>query len=394
MPLRTLCVLLLAWGCGDPEMPDAGAPEDGGFDAGAPIPTCEPTRDAGEPSGGITNGCAQAVLGSGFALTMPEARPVTSIGAYLRTEAPEVCRPGTLLGGASLVTRLDRRVGEGATARATYSVIGAGGPDPSVDAGAGWSGARVYRGSASIDLDATMAQEATAPVLVDLATVGLDGAPEVAAVLEGVELETDVPQAPGYPMEHEPREGYAVRGVGASVAIDRRDGAELRLAVRARLALGPGGEPDMDRAARVARTQVVVHFAVVGLPAGATVETVTSSGPCPPAAGEVPVAIDGPPGARAAPAFTSFDLTVDGDAGTLLRGWSLLVDSFAHDAATGQATFEVIGHLEAPGGAELPQSLDAEVALLTWDGPEDAAALRYGDAVGAGVVSTRLPIEP
>lgn len=393
MRLSCLCMVWLACGCGEPAMPDAGA-SDAGIDAGAPTPTCEPTRDAGEPSGGITNGCAQAVLGSGFAVTMPEALPVSSIGGYFRTEAPEVCRPGTLLGGASLVTRLDRRVEEGATARATYSVIGEGGPDPTLDAGADWNGARVHRGSASVDLDATMDDEASAPVLVDLVTAGLAAAPEIVVVLEGVEIETDVPQAPGYPREWDPRDGYAVRGLGASVAIDSRDGTDLRLAVRGRLVLGPGGETDMDRAARVARTEVVIHYAVVGLPTGATVESVTSSGPCPPGVGQVSVTIDGPAGARAASAFTSFDLTLDGEEGTLLRGWSLLLDSFDHDRASGRATFEVLGFFEAPGGAELAQSLDAEVALLTWDGPEGAAALRYGAEVGPGIDATRLPLEP
>jgi len=393
MRLTTVCALLVAAGCGDPEMPDAGA-SDAGFDAGAPVPTCEPIRDAGAPSGGITNGCAQAVLGSGFALTMPEALPVSSIGAYLRTEAPEVCRPGTRLGGASLVSRLDRGVDEGATARATYTVIGEGGPDPSVDAGAEWNRARVHRGSVSIPLDATMADEATAPVLVDLVTAGLDAAPEIVAVLEGVELETDVPQSPGYPMEWEPRDGYAVRGVGASIAIESLDGSDLRLTARGRLALGPAGLRDMDRAAQVARTEVIVHYAVVGLPAGASAQTVTSSGPCPPAPGDAAVTIDAPPGAQAAPALTSFDLTLDGDAGTLLSAWSVLVDSFAHDPATGEATFEVVGFLEAPDGAELPQSFAAEVALLSWDGPERAEALRHGGEVGPGVVSTRLPLGP
>jgi hypothetical protein len=53
----------------------------------------------------------------------------------------------------------------------------------------------------------------------DAADLGLTGATEVVAVIEGVRFSTDVPMTDDWPNEYEPRLGYTSRGLGVSVSV-------------------------------------------------------------------------------------------------------------------------------------------------------------------------------
>lgn len=382
--------LLTASGCDEPAAPDAGAP-DAGADA-ATTPACEGGLDAGAVAMGITRGCAQGVVASGFGIRLDgPAMPLARWGAHLRLESPDICRPGTVLSGATLLTDVDRRA-PGAIARASYSVLGEGSITGGVDAGTG-TPVRIERGRVSLEPSADTPM-VSAPALFDLGAVGFDAAGAIAVVLDGVEIDTDIPQDPSYPMTYDPADGYAVRALGASVGDVTIDGTDLRFTVTARLELGRSGETDMDRAAAVARTQVAVRYAIVALPAAPATGRVAYDVTCRPGADVGAIALDAPAGSRAAPALTAFSIELGPDVeGAFVRELAVMIDDFAIDGA-GHATARLEAFLEGADAAMLPQHIEADVALLVWTDGDDVEALQYAAAVGNAVSETQLPIAP
>lgn len=381
-PLAVLLVALAA--CAEPTPSDAGL--DAGLDAGE-APSCE-APDAGAGDEGITRGCAQGVIASGLALRVEgPALPLARLGAHLRAEAPEICAPGTALSGVTLVTAVDARA-PGALARASYHVLGERPISPTGDAGAGPL-VRVERGSVSLEPSAD-APLASAPELFDLGAAGLDGFAAIAVVLDGIELDADVPQEPSYPRDYDPGDGYAIRALGASIEGVTRTGPDLRFTVGARLELGRSGEAAMDRAAAVARVRVIVRYAVVALPMAPPTGSVAYDTECRPGADVGTLALDAPAGARAAPALTAFSIELDdGVEGTFVRELAVAIEGFAIDAS-GRATMRVGGFVE--GRVPAPQHVEADVALLAWSGGDAIEALRAVHAVSPGVSETPLPL--
>lgn len=426
--VRTLCgvtcVLVALVGC-DGETPPDGADaggDDAGFDGGGTgTEPCGPDagpRDAGVATG-LTSVCADALIMSGFGLRWAdEARNVARLGVHPalgESHFPEGCPPTSALRGADLVSRLDDGTGEatGGRVSATYHVVGAGEggevPDAGADGGA-WLGLRTARGAATVRLDGEA--EATAPQLFDLAPAGMGGAPAIAVVLDGFEVDTDVLQGPGYPPDYDPARGYTVRGLGAWIDGVTRDGDDLSFSVGARLALGRSDDPDMNAASPVARSEIVVHYLVVALPVAPATGTIAyreqhrGHGPaelevCRPEPGTTALSIDGPPLPHAAAALTRFLFSFYADEGTegdRLRELSVRIGDFAYDPATGDATMHVEGYASnaGPPPPRLPMDYEvmAEVALLSWEGDGAVASLRLDAPVGVGRDEVPMPFTP
>ncbi|MCA9608116.1 MAG: hypothetical protein KC619_21050 [Myxococcales bacterium] len=394
---RLLVVLLVvsfvAAACDEPTAPDAGPADGGAIDAAADAatgPRCEDGLDAGSQAAGITRGCAQGAVASGFGIRLDgPAMPLARWGAHLRLEAPDICRPGIVLSAVTLVTDVDRRA-PGGLARATYSVLGESSLSGEVDAGTA-APVRVERGRVTLEPSAD-AEVVSAPALFDLAAVGFDAAGAIAVVLDGIEIDTDIPQDPSYPPAYDPADGYAVHAIGASVGDVVIDGTDLRFTVGARLALGRSGETDMDRAAAVARSQVIVRYAVVALPAAPATGSVGYDVTCRPGADVGGIALDAPAGSRAVPALTAFSIELDEAVdGAFVRELAVLLQGFAIDAS-GHATMRLEAFLEGADAAMLPQHVEADVALLAWRDADDVEALGYAAAVGNAVSETPLPI--
>lgn len=417
--------LLLFWplasGCdGEPAGMDAGGGgPDAGIDAGgtgtAPCPADAAAADAGVASG-PTDRCADALLMSGWSLRWDdEARNVAHFGVRPRVgpeHFPEGCPPQSALRGAALVSYLDDGTGDlsGGRVSATYAVVESR-PAPLGDAGRPET-LRAARGSTTVDLSGPDAR-AREPELVDLAAAGLGDAPVVAVVLEGFEIETDVPQGPGYPAGYDPALGYALRGLGASIGEVRRDGDDLSFEVGARLALGRTDDSDEVAAAAEARTRIVVYHAVVALPVEPTTGAIAyreqhrGHGPveglevCRPSPETTRLVLDGAPAARAAPALTRFDLSLFGDdapAGDRIRELAVRIGGFAYDPSSGEATMHVEGYASnagpPPPRRPMDYAFEAEVALLQWEGDAEVAHLRFDAAVERGRADLALPLAP
>jgi hypothetical protein len=291
----------------------------------------------------------------------------------------------------------------------TYHVIGAGKTLPPDDAGT-WSGLRIARGERTIDLLAT--EEASAPVLFDLALAGMADAPAIAVVLDGLELRTDVAQTITYPGDYNPADGYSTRGIGAAIANVMRQGTDLHFDVSARFALGRRDRDAMNRAVVVANTRAVVHFLVIAIesePARATIAYRQDNlghgdrvlAVCRPDPSVTMLRIDGAPLANAAPALTSFSLRLFPDEdgiGDDVRELSIRIDHFAYDPPSGDATMNVEGYAtnEGPPPPFLPMSYEvaAEVVLLAWSGPATSEEMIFRAPIVAGRNEIPLPLTP
>lgn len=415
-----MLIAALALGaCDEPEpMSDAGI--DAGGAGRAPC-----SRDAGLDANvaeGLTNTCSEGLVMSGFGIRWDDgSHRVARWGVYPRVgpeHFPEGCPPSSALRGASLVTELESGPetrgadAPGAEAFVTYSVVGAGGGGPLPDGGppdgGAWLGLRIARGEETIDLEAE--EEAEAPVLFDLALARMVDAPALAVVLDGLELETDVPQSPGYPPDYDPRDGYSTRGIGAWIANATREGDDLRFDVGARFALGRRDRPAMNRAIAGARTRATVHYAIVALPVEPPSASIgyreehrghgdATLSVCRPEPALTTLAIDGAPDLLAAPALRSFRLRLfpqSEDLGDDVRELSIRVAGFEHDSATGQATMRVEGYAsnEGPPPPALPMVYDveAEVVLLQWSGTDPSEELSLVAPIEVGRTETPLPL--
>lgn len=395
--------------------------DDAGVDAGgAGHAPC--SRDAAADAhvaGGLTNTCTEGLILSGLGIRWDDgAHRVARWGVYPRIgpeHFPEGCPPTSALRGAALVSELDGGPGTrgtdapGARVLATYHVVGAGGGGPlPPDAGV-FRGLRVARGLQTVELDGE--PEGEALVLFDLALARMADAPAVAVVIDGLELETDVPQAASYPPDYDPRDGYSVRGIGARIANVRREGDDLRFDVGARFALGRReGRPEMNRAVGVARTRATVHFAVVALPVEPAAGTASYReqhrghgeevlAVCRPDPSVTALAIDGAPGLLAAPALRSFaiDLFPDEEAvGDDVRELSIRLAGFEHDVASGRASMRVEGYASnegpPPPARPMDYRVDAEVVLLQWGGTDPSEELSLEAPIEVGRAETPLPL--
>ena len=388
--IAMLWLVVMAWGCGQPPEVDAGLLDAGDAAVDASVgPVCDGGLDAGALARGLSRSCSQGIVSSGFALRYAEsAHPLGRLSVFLRPEVATGCAAGTVLERAAVVTELDPRLTEGATVLATYHVLGEPVPPP----GAGWAGLRAVRGNASLDVDQADGTTASRPVLFDLVAAGLADAPAIAVVLDGFEIDTDVPQGPGFP-DYDPADGYALAAFSLGVSSVARTGDDLRFDARVTLGFAGSGDVDRDRAARVARARVVLRYAVIGLPAAPTLGTIDYTSSCRPPDSETALTIRGPAGQRGVPAFTEFHLNVI-DGAAVVRELTFLIDGVSHDEVTGEASMQVTGFLEGPGDAPLETSFGAEIAWLAWPDAESVAHLRYSEAVDPGHVETSLPLTP
>ncbi len=395
-----------------PEAPDAAI--DAGGTGRAPC-----SRDAGldaNVADGLTSTCADGLVMSGFGLRWADgSHRVGRWGVFPRIgpeHFPDGCPPSSTLRGASLVTELESGPetrgpeAPGAEVEVTYSVIGAGAGSVPPDAGT-WSGVRIARGAQTIELDAT--PEGEAPVLFDLALARMADAPAIAVVLDGIELETDVPQPVSYP-DYDPADGYSSRGIGAWIGDVTREGDDLRFDVGARFALGTRDRPEMNAAVAVARTRAIVHYAIVGLPHDPPIASIgyreqhrghgeAELAVCRPDPSTTALAIDGMPGLRAAPALRSFALRLFPDSeteGDDLRELSIRITGFQHDEASGRAALRVEGYATnegpPPPARPMDYEVEAEVALLEWDGEAEVRELSFVAPIEAGRGETALPL--
>ncbi|MBX3275035.1 MAG: hypothetical protein KF729_32520 [Sandaracinaceae bacterium] len=395
MRALTIAALVLVSACDGSGPADAGmdASADAGGDASAAA-RCEGPPDATAGAGGITRGCAQGVVSSGFGIRLDgPALPLARWGASLRLEAPDLCGLGRVLSGVTLLTDVDPRT-PGAHARASYHVLGEAPVGSRLDAGTDAPPIRIARGRAIVEPTAE-APRAETLALFDLAAAGLDDAATIVVVLDGVEVDLDVPQDLDYPPDYRPADGYALAALGASFGPETREAGTLRFMVRARLELGRSGETAMDRAAAVARGRVIVRYAVVALDRAPATQTVAYEGECRPGPEVGAIALDVPPGDRAVPALSWFEWELgEGAAGAFVRELAVMVEDFAHEPATGRASMRVEGFVEGARAEVLPQRFSAEVALLTWSGGDDAVAFRALRAVETRRAETPLPIAP
>ncbi len=412
---------LLACGGSTPGTDDAGV-DAGPADAGPGAAPCP--RDAGAADAGVARGlttvCTDALVLSGLGLRWDDgSHRISQWGVFPRVPIaglPDVCPPTSDFRSIVLVSELQGgpetlgSTAPGGEVLATYHAVGVfdDGPIGAADGGV-WQGLELVRGHTNVDLDAT--GEATAPALFDLARNQMDGAPAVVVILDGLELQTDLPQDSGYPADYDPANGYSTRGIGAWIDNVERTGTDLHFEVGARFALGTRDRPAMNAAVAVARTRAVVHYAVVALPVepahgtvGYRVQSQASDDPtrsvCRPDASTTALSIAGQPGLQGAPALTSFRLSLFPDqdgVGEDVRELSLRVTHFQLDAS-GQATMQVEGY--ASNDAPPPPTLgmdyrvDADVALLQWNGSADAAELVMQAPVTVGRSETMLPLTP
>ncbi|MCB9521128.1 MAG: hypothetical protein H6698_07740 [Myxococcales bacterium] len=120
----------------------------------------------------------------------------------------------------------------------------------------------VYRDRVRLDIDPSGA--ATADVVVDRNVARLLGYPELTAVIDGLEIDTNVPQSGDYPADYDPSLGYTLRRVGADVEVVTADATTATVRVSARLAFGASDRDPMNRALLEARSAVTVGLALVG----------------------------------------------------------------------------------------------------------------------------------
>ena len=233
-------------------------------------------------------------------------------------------------------------------------------------------------------------------------------------MLDGLEVITDVSQSPLFPLEADPSRGHPLRRLAVRFEGLERTGSDLRFEVVGELDFGRIGDDVIDRASDVARSQLVVRYAIVGTsyaPVSGSVsyrETHYGHGPgaelsvCRPDPANTELTIDGPPGAMAAPGLRSFAIQLfpddEDEAGDAVHELSILVDPFDHDVATGRATMRVEGYVsnEGPPLPHYPMdySVEAEVLLLPFDGAGPVDALRFESPIGPGRTELELPLRP
>lgn len=418
-----MCALLLV-ACGE----GAGAPDGGpiGHDARPWAP-----RDAGPdlcPSEGpldasvvpsFRDRCIEGIVPMGFGVRWQRrSQRIARVGFNLDFGAehvPDACPPGSTSRGATLV--VEASGGEVADERDEpvaffdYQVVGGRDDSATLPDGA-VPAPRLARGSATLDLE-DGADEGEGVALLDVSM--LDGSPELAVVIDGFELTTEVAQSSEYPGDWDPVRGYASRGIGIAITSAERAAGTLTVRVRARFEAGirrrAYWEPGHDRAVAVASTRAIVRVVAIGTDLPPTTGTVgyryaarqslplEPAAACRPGEGDTMLVIEGAPGpARAVAGLTRFDVRLWPDeaaVGDLLRELSIRIRDLAYDPATGRATMRVEGYASNEG--PLPRGgidarIEADVALAQWDGDGAIELVSIAAPVEVGRTSVELPM--
>lgn len=89
--------------------------------------------------------------------------------------------------------------------------------------------------------------------------------PRVVALIEGLALDTDVPQDAGYPEDYDPAHGYTSRGIGAWARVTAEGDEALAVTAGARFAHGTSDRPDMNGAIPFARTGATLDLLLLGV---------------------------------------------------------------------------------------------------------------------------------
>ncbi|MGE0786457.1 MAG: hypothetical protein AB7S26_12375 [Sandaracinaceae bacterium] len=410
-------VVLAACDDGAPPPPDAGF--DGGVDAGPPPGMALCPADAGRgptPPGGLTNECTDALVLSGFALRFDTgARPLARYAVYPRLggddlsacEASATFRTATIVG--SLAGGTTPAVGH---LGARYAVVGVGMDRDRPDGGAPVPAIRMVRETLSMRLDAGNV-ELTVPRRFDLLSAGLAGSPSIAVILDGVELDTDLPQGIDFPASIDPAEGFELARFGVSIGAITRVGDEIGFDLTARYAAGHDGSMVHDMAVDTLSVDVTVRYAVVAVPIdpvyaqasyrwqNVPVGTEPAS-VCRPGADVGEVTLSGSPAPHALAALTSFDFALFPDEsdrrGIDVRELSVLIDGFDYDPVSGAATLTLEGYLTNEGDPVPERAVDyafsGEVVLLSWDGEGDVRTLRLDADVSAGSAEAGVVLTP
>jgi hypothetical protein len=116
------------------------------------------------------------------------------------------------------------------------------------------------RGEAAFEVGPEQVADAT--IEVDAAALG-DG--ELVALLDGFEIDTDVPQPDGYPADYDPGLGYTSNGFGFAVGEPERDGDVVRVPVTATVRWGPQDRADVNAAIPYAVTGVRTRVLVLAV---------------------------------------------------------------------------------------------------------------------------------
>jgi len=98
---------------------------------------------------------------------------------------------------------------------------------------------------------------------------------QVAVVLRGFEIETDVPQGADYPSDYDPALGYTSRGFGFSVGAPTVEGDLATFEVSAHVAWGPRDRADMNAAMLEAETGVRVAWTAISYSGTETRQTLS-----------------------------------------------------------------------------------------------------------------------
>lgn len=262
-----------------------------------------------------------------------------------------------------------------------------------------------------IILDVDPSAESQTTVSLARSSLRLAGYPRVVALLQGLELNTDVPQDASYPPNYDPAHGYTSRGFGAGVEVTALDDDTLSLAVRARFEHGHSDRTDMNAAMEVARTRVAVDVLLVGLPANAPLlegrvdYRLTYPEPEPlvdqdipaPSAEQTAIDLQAPPGSPSGIyGLASFDFRLDPDepgAGYYIREMDVGVALRHHDVPSGAATFDLVGYASNATGflAFYALRTQFEGELVWLPVPVTTESIVLSEAFETGAASFDLP---
>ena len=248
-------------------------------------------------------------------------------------------------------------------------------------------GQRVWAERVSVFESLPPAGRASGKKVFRRAALGLAGAEDVTAVVEGLRFATNVPQPRGFPQAYDPAMGYTMRGLGVDVRVDELSRTALTL--RYEIAFETGASPDRprhNRARRHAHVAARLDVLLVGSrhihPQRATIAygvryapasllSLAQPRPKPP---KTLLSVQGAAGSprgffglqsfafsmafdatcAANPDCPSGDLCVRrrgrcallmGPAGDYLRSVSVMASMRDYNPATGRALFEVVGHV-------------------------------------------------
>ncbi len=234
---------------------------------------------------------------------------------------------------------------------------------------------------------------ATESVTLSLTSLGLGSAQQVAVLLRGFELDTSVTHEDGYTTR-----GFGVRIVDASVSGET-------LAFSAWMRLEAGAVPDRIQNLASYGSKARVHYAVVGLSAGAvsskiveyTLKYPAGVSPTQPHASESlqSVSIQGAPGyGLGIVGLAGFDFTLNPNVsvwpGRYLREVAVRLHGFEYEVASGEMKLKCDGYFSNSGPVtwELTNQFSADLILIQMPSGSASIASKSADQSG---VETCIP---